>query len=248
MKKFIILIILLTSFASSNTIKVAVAANVSYAIDDLKRAFHTLHPEIKVQVVLGSSGKLTAQISNGAPYQLFMSANMKYPEALYEKHIAITKPVVYAKGSLAYLSTKPLDNSKGMAFILSDSIKKIAVGNPKTAPYGIATKEALKSAKLYDSIESKLIFAESISQTVSYTVTATSVGFVAKSALFSPKMKRYKKGVNWLEVDPKLYSPIRQGIVILKKAKDNSNVKAFYDFMLSSKAKEILKKFGYIVK
>jgi len=237
-----------TSLSLSNTITIAVAANVSYAISDLTTAFNALYTQTKVQVVLGSSGKLTAQISNGAPYHLFMSANMKYPKALYEKHIAITKPVVYAKGSLAYLSTKPLDISKGMAFVLSASVKKIAVGNPKTAPYGIATKEALQSAKLYNAIESKLIFAESISQTVSYTVRATNLGFVAKSALFSPKMKKYKKGLNWVEVDPKLYSPIEQGIVILKKAKGNSEVKAFYDFMLSSEAKEILKKFGYIVK
>ena len=248
MKKLIIIWFFFTSLSLSNTITIAVAANVSYAISDLTKAFNTLHPQIKVQVVLGSSGKLTAQISNGAPYHLFMSANMKYPEALYEKHIAITKPLVYAKGSLAYLSTKPLDISKGMAFVLSASVKKIAVGNPKTAPYGIATKEALQSAKLYNAIESKLIFAESISQTVSYTVRATNLGFVAKSALFSPKMKKYKKGLNWVEVDPKLYSPIEQGIVILKKAKGNSEVKAFYDFMLSSEAKEILKKFGYIVK
>ena len=248
MKKLMALLLLFTSLSLASTINIAVAANVSYAIDDLIKAFNTFYPQTKVQVVLGSSGKLTAQITNGAPYQLFMSANMKYPEALYRQQIAITKPVVYAKGSLAYLSTKPLDSSKGMAFVLSDSVKRIAVGNPKTAPYGIATKEALQSAKLYNAIESKLIFAESISQTVSYTVRATNLGFVAKSALFSPKMKRYKKGLNWVEVDSKLYSPIRQGIVILKKAKGNSEVKAFYEFMLGSEAKEILKKFGYIVK
>jgi molybdate transport system substrate-binding protein len=247
MKKFILLGLFFTSLSIANPITIAVAANVSYAIDDLKKAFNKQYPQTKVRVVLGSSGKLTAQIIQNAPYHLFMSANMKYPESLYKQQIAITKPTVYAKGSLAYFSTKPLDSSKGMAFVLSDSVKKIAVGNPKTAPYGIATKEALKSAKLYDAIESKLIFAESISQTVSYTVRATNLGFVAKSALFSPKMKKYKKGINWNEVDPKLYSPIKQGIVILKKAKGNSEVQAFYDFMLSSKAKEILKNFGYIV-
>ena len=119
------------------------------------------------------------------------------------------------------------------------------MANPKTAPYGKATEEALKNAKVYDDIKTKLIFAESASQTVSYTVTAADLGFIAKSSLYSPKMKQYKKGLNWEEVDPSLYTPIKQGIVILKKGESNVEVKAFYDFMLGDDAKEILKKFGY---
>ena len=247
MKVKILLIVLLSTYAFAGTIRIAVAANVSYAIEDLKRAFAKEHPDTKVQVVLGSSGKLTAQIKHGAPYQLFMSANMKYPEALYKDKIAVTKPLVYAQGTLAYLSSKAQDFSKGMALLKDKNIKKIAVANPKTAPYGQAAIEAMKSAFVYEDVQKKFVFAESASQTVSYTVTAADMGFIAKSSLYSPKMKKYKENINWKEVDPKLYTPIEQGIVILKNGESNSEVRAFYDFMLGSKAKKILTEFGYLL-
>lgn len=247
LKKLCTSILCLTISLNAGDIKIAVAANVSYAIDDLKKEFNKTHPHIKVKVTLGGSGKLTAQIHNGAPYQLFMSANMKYPEFLYQKGIAISKPIVYAQGSLAYLSIKNIDFSEGINLVKNENIKRIAIANPKTAPYGKATVEALKNAKLYDIIKKKFIYGESISQTVSYTVTATDLGFIAKSALFSPKMAQYKKGINWADVNPELYTPINQGLVILKNGKNNSEVKAFYDFIRSKKAKKILIDFGYLV-
>ena len=231
----------------AGTIQIAVAANVSYAINDLKKVFNETYPYTKVQVVLGSSGKLTAQIKHGAPYQLFMSANMKYPEALYKDKVAVTEPVIYAQGTLAYLSNKAQDFSKGMALLKDENIKKIAIANPKTAPYGKATAEAMKNAFVYENVQKKFVFAESASQTVSYTVTAADMGFIAKSSLYSPKMKRYKENINWKEVDPKLYTPIEQGMVILKKGESSSEVRAFYDFMLSVKAQKILTEFGYLL-
>ena len=126
-------------------------------------------------------------------------------------------------------------------------ISKIAVANPKTAPYGKAAVEAMKNAKIYDEVVSKYVYAESISQTVSYALTAADIGFIAKSSLYSPKMAMYKEGINWTDVDPKLYTPINQGIVILSNAKENSEVKAFYDFILGDKAKKIFNDFGYLV-
>jgi len=241
----ILLILVLSTYAFAGTIRIAVAANVSYAIEDLTRAFSKEYPDTKVQVILGSSGKLTAQIKNGAPYLLFMSANMKYPEALYAQKIAVTEPLVYAKGTLAYLSHTAQDFSKGIVLTQDKNIRKIAVANPKTAPYGKATEEALKTASVYEKIKHKLVFAESASQTVSYTVIAADLGFIAKSSLYSKQMQKYTEGTNWEEVDPKLYTPIEQGIVILKRGESNPEVKAFYDFIFSDEAKEILKKFGY---
>lgn len=246
MKKILLSLIFILSSLNAGTINIAVAANVSYAIEDLKKEFNKEHPNTKVQVTLGSSGKLTAQIKHGAPYQIFMSANMKYPQALFQDKLAISEPLVYAKGSLAYLSTKKFDFSKGIELLNTKEISTIAIANPKTAPYGKATLEAMKNANIYESIKKKLIFGESISQTLSYCIIAADIGIVAKSALYSKKMSRYKKGINWFEVDKNLYSPISQGIVILKSAKDNNEVKAFYEFIFSKKAKIIFEKFGYI--
>ena len=245
--KLLIVALLLSTYSIAGSIKIAVAANVSYAIDDLKKEFNKLYPDTKVKVTLGSSGKLTAQIKNGAPYQLFMSANMKYPKALYEDNIAITKPLIYAQGSLAYISNKKQDFSKGIELLKDEKISKIAIANPKTAPYGKAAVEAMKNAGVYNDIKKKFVYGESISQTVSYAVTATDIGLIAKSSLYSPKMARFKKGINWSEVNSKLYTPINQGIVILKEGEKNTEVEAFYNFILSEKAKKIFEDFGYTV-
>jgi len=248
MKKLFLLVLFVLSSLNAGTINIAVAANVSYAIEDLKKEFKKLHPDTKINVILGSSGKLTAQIKNGAPYMLFMSANMKYPEALYKDNVAITKPVVYAEGSLVMLSVNKQDFSKGIKLLLEQNIKTIAIANPKTAPYGMVSVEALKNAKIYEAIKSKFVYGESISQTVAYTNTAVDIGLIAKSALYSSKMSRYKKNINWVEINPKYYTPIKQGIVMLKDAKNSSETKAFYDFLQSDKAKKIFIDFGYIVK
>ncbi|WP_416768928.1 molybdate ABC transporter substrate-binding protein [Sulfurimonas sp. ST-25] len=241
------LLLLLSFSAIAGEINIAVAANVSYAIDELKTVFAKHYPDTKVQVTLGSSGKLTAQIKNGAPYGLFMAANMKYPASLYADGIAVTKPVVYAQGALAYLSAKPMDFSKGIALVADNSVSKIAIANPKTAPYGTAAVEAMQKGGVYDAAETKFVYAESISQTVTYALTAADVGFIAKSSLYSPKMAQYKENVNWTSVDPALYTPIKQGIVLLKYAGESAEYKAFYDFMLSDEAKTILRHYGYIV-
>lgn len=247
MKNIVLSLLLGIGSLYAGEIKIAVAANVSYAMEPIKKAFYDLHPETKIEVILGSSGKLTAQIKNGAPYTLFMSANMKYPTVLHEEGIAVTQPVVYAQGALAYLSVKEQNLTKGMGLLMDEAIKKIAIANPKTAPYGTAAVEALKNLNIFDAVKEKFVFGESISQTVTYTMTAADIGFIAKSSLFSPQMSHFKKGVNWNEVDTTLYTPIDQGMVILKKGEKNLEVKAFYDFMLSPKAKEILIQYGYKV-
>lgn len=246
MKSFLLVLVLLQSILSADTITIAVAANVSYAMDDLKKAFAKTAPETEVRVILGGSGKLMVQISNGAPYGLFMSADMAYPEALYKAKIATTKPVVYAKGALAYLSVKPQDFSEGAKLLTSEKIRRIAIANPKTAPYGLAAVEALKHAGVYEAVKSKFVYGESVSQTVSYAITAADIGIVAKSSLYSVHMAQYKEGTNWKAVYPKLYTPIKQGIVLLKTGEKNPSYRAFYDFMLSKPAQEILQRYGYL--
>lgn len=246
LKKLLFLSTFFVTLVFSSSINIAVASNVSYAINDLIKKFNITHPQTKINVILGSSGKLSAQIMNHAPFGLFMSANMKYPNTLYKNNLALLKPVIYAKGSLAIFSSKKEDFTKGINLVKEAHITRIALANSKTAPYGKATKEALQNAKLYKEVKNKYVYAESISQTVSYSITATDLGFIAKSALFSPKMKAYKKGINWIDIDIKLYTPINQGIVILKNAKDKKEVQAFYDFILSKEAKEIFTSFGYL--
>ena len=257
MKKIVLALMILYSSIFAGEIIVAAAANVSYAMDELVKEFNKTNPNTKVLVTLGSSGKLVAQIENSAPYDIFMSADMKFPQALFDKKLTKTRPVIYAQGVLAMFSSKELDYSKGINLLKDSSISKIAIANPKTAPYGAAAIEAIKNAKI-EGIDSKFVYAESISQAVTYATTATDIGFVAKSSLYEGNMTQYKENKNWITVDPKLYTPIEQGIVILdntnslvgiiKDGQRKEEVKAFYDFILSASAKRIFTDFGYIVK
>jgi molybdate transport system substrate-binding protein len=247
MKKIILILLMTKSFLLAGVLNVALAANVSYAIDELKKSFHQKYPDIKISLTIGGSGKLSAQIQNGAPYDIFMSANMLYPQRLYQKKLALNKPRIYAEGALAMVSVKREDFSRGIALVTADNIKRIAIANPKTAPYGKATIEALKNAKLYTRVQKKFIYAESIAQTLSYTMHAAELGFIAKSALYSPKLHYLKENENWITVPTELYHPIAQGIVILEHAHNNPDAKKFYDFILSDEAKVIFKKYGYSV-
>jgi molybdate transport system substrate-binding protein len=238
-------LLFISIFLNATTLNIAVAANVSYAIKSLEKEFKVSHPNIKCNIILGSSGKLTAQITHGAPYHIFMSANMLYPETLYKQHLAITKPKVYAKGKLALISYKKRDDLS-LALLNSDTIHKIAIANPKTAPYGVAAKELLLHLGIYKKLKPKFIYGESVSQTLSFAITAADVGIVAASALHSKKMQDYKEYQNWITLDTKNYQAISQGIVILKYAKNNPAAKAFYDFILSKKAEAIFTQYGYL--
>jgi molybdate transport system substrate-binding protein len=225
-------------FSYASEIMVAAAANTTYAMPEIIKKFNEKYPNVKVDVILASSGKLTAQIMHGADYDVFMSANMKYPEFLYAKGYAKTEPKIYAKGAIALFSVKNIDLKNFKKALLS--AKSIAIANPKTAPYGRAAVEAMKNAGIYDDVKNKLVYAETVSAVIPYTVNSADVGVVAKSSLFSSRMRKYK---NFADVPQDLYKPINQGIVILNK---NPDTVKFYNFIFSEDAKKIFKKYGYV--
>jgi len=246
MKFFLISLWFLSVVVSAGEVSIAVSTNAGHVMGELKTEFIKENPDIDVKITLASSGILLKHIRKGSDYGVFMSANMDYPQALYDDKIAITKPLVYAQGALAFFSTTPQDFFKGMDLLKTDAIKHVAIADPKTAPYGKAAIEALKDAGIYKEIKHKIIYAKNIGQAFTYTVMAAEIGIVSKSSLFSPKMKRYQEGIGWTTVNPGLYAPIRQGIVLLENAKDNNEYKTFYNFVLSNKAKRIFQKYGYI--
>jgi len=237
-KLLLMIMFVLMSYASE--IFIAASANTAYAMPEIIKKFNQKYPDVKVNVILASSGKLTAQIIHGAEYDVFMAANMKYPEFLYKQGIAKTEPKVYAKGAIALFSVKNI-NLKDFKNALLKA-ESVAIANPKTAPYGRAAVEAVKNAGIYPDIREKFVFAETVSAVIPYTLNSADVGIVAKSSLFSKQMKRYK---NFSDVPQNLYNPIDQGIVIFNKK--NETVK-FYNFIFSEDAKEIFKKYGYIEK
>ncbi|MCF6206149.1 MAG: molybdate ABC transporter substrate-binding protein [Sulfurovum sp.] len=245
MRKTVVMLWLIFSSLHAGTVHIALAANMSEAIKPLVARFEQQHPQSRVEYTIGGSGKLAAQIANGAPFDLFLSANMAYPQRLYQEGHTVTEPVVYAQGALVLLSVKPRDMQEGLKILRSEKIDRIAIANPKTAPYGVAAVEALKYVGLYDALLPKFVYGESISQTLTYTLRAVDIGIVAKSALFGPNMKQFKEGINWVDVPKESYTPIAQGMVLLKRAEDNRDAGSFFSYMQSAEAKKILAQYGY---
>jgi len=230
----------ITSFAQE--LKVAVAANLQGVIKVLGKDFKE-KTGIEIQPIVGSSGNLSTQIKNGAPFDVFLSADMGFPESLAKEGLSTKEPAVYAYGSLIICSSQNIGFENWERLLLSSRVKKIAIANPAIAPYGKAAEESLKLKGVLDDIKSKLVTGESISQVNTYITTGTvDVGFTTRALV---KDVEGKTTIYWKEIDPKSYTPIKQGMIILKQSKDIVNAQKFYDYMLSPAAKKILKEYGY---
>ncbi len=237
---------LFTTCASkrSDKLTIAAAANTQFVMEALVESF-TKSSGIECETIIGSSGKLTAQIKGGAPFNIFISADMKYPALLFEDNYTLEAPKIYAHGQLV-LWTMIEGIQPSLDLLSAEDIGHIALANPKTAPYGLAAMEVLNHYGLSESLVSKLVYGESISQTNQFINSgAAEIGFTAKSVVLSPQM--LGKG-HWVEIARDAYTPIAQGVVILKQDEDQlEQAQKFYDFLFSDKGKEILDKFGYLV-
>ncbi|MGN6180261.1 MAG: molybdate ABC transporter substrate-binding protein [Mucilaginibacter sp.] len=232
-----------SSFAQN--LKVAAAANLQGIIKVLSTDF-TKKTGIGVDPIIGASGNLVAQVRNGAPFDIFLSADMSYPQTLYTGGFTITKPVVYASGSLIICSNKNIGFENWERELLTPSVKKIAIATPNIAPYGRAAEEALGKKGILSEIQSKIVFGESISQVNTYITTGTvDAGFTTQSLI---KDLAGKTTLYYKVIDPKTYSPIQQGMVILKHAAGNANAEKFYQYILSPEAQKVFREYGYLAK
>jgi len=228
--------------AEKNPVRVACSANAVEAIRTIAEQF-TDQTHIPVQIIPGSSGNLTAQITQGAPFDVFVSANTAYPIEIVSRGLAASEVRVYAYGTLV-VRHNPRYQINRLPDLVSDTIQKIAIANPKFAPYGIAAHDALLRSQLIPSLDKKLVYGESVTQVNQFVETgAVDVAFTAKSSVvhndnISPR--------EWFEVDPDLYSPIKQGAVLLSTVTpENSSGQQFFEFLFSDDARETLTGYGY---
>lgn len=244
--KIALVVAAITSISSAQTITVAAAANLKYALADIAKAF-TKQSGIKVNVTTGASGKLTQQIMSGAPFDAFLSADTEYPAKLAKGGFTTTPSQVYAYGTLILWSANGANLSKGVAGMANPNIKRIAIANPSTAPYGVEAMNAMRYYKVDKIAKPKLINGESINQVATYVTTqSVDVGFMAKSIVYAPEMKSVGK---WVEVDPRSYNKIDQAMVGLKNGSSENQIatKKFLKFVTSPQAREMLKANGYIL-
>ncbi|KLT64482.1 molybdenum ABC transporter substrate-binding protein [Pedobacter sp. BMA] len=225
-------------------LRIAVAANAQGVIKKLQLDFKK-RTGIETEAIIGASGKLTTQIMNGAPYEVFLSADTDFPDKLYAGGYGLQKPKLYALGSLIICGSVSGDIKNWQSLLVNERVKKIAVANPKTAPYGRAAEESLSFFKLNEQIGSKLVFGESISQVNTYLQTGVvDMGFTTEAFLYENVDQSKLK---WARVDPKSYSRLEQGVILLKysKQRGGKNALKFYEYLSSAAAKKIISGNGY---
>src|SRR5665213_2644940 len=201
----VLLLLLPAALSAADKLSIAAAANLVYALDDLDAQFKRTDPGTEVTVAIGASGSLVAQIENGAPFDLFLAADMEFPEALIAQGGAEKKSLTkYAIGRLVLWTTLPTVDVTSLAGVVrSPSVQKLAIANRQSAPYGRAAEEALTKLGLWAEAQPKLVVGENISQTAQFVETGNAdAGFVAMSLVLSPKLKERGK---WIEVPPDLY-------------------------------------------
>jgi molybdate transport system substrate-binding protein len=228
-------------------ITVAAAADLQFAMQDVAARFQKETGKT-IKPIYGSSGNFFQQIQNGAPFDLFFSANLDYPKQL--DAVGLIEPgsfYQYARGKIVIWvrNESKLDLSSGMKALLDPSVKKIAVANPQHAPYGQAAVAAMQDQNIYDKVKDKFVLGENISQTATFVVSGSAdVGIVALSLALSPSMK--DKG-RYVEVPADEYPPIEQACVILKTSKNKEAARQFLSFIKTASIGDVLRSYGFDV-
>ncbi len=237
-----IAVLLLPYLALAQELRIAVAANAQFVAKVLAADFKK-QSGISPELVVGASGKLTTQIEQGAPFDVFLSADMKYPQELYSKGLTTAKPKEYAYGKLVLWTMKSAHLNNGLAGLKSAEFKKVAVANPKLAPYGEAAIQAFNKLKIYTALQPKIVYGESIAQVNQYLLTgAADAALTAKAVVLDPEQA--DKG-RWVDVPQGLYKPIAQGVIVVKTSNHKKQAQQFYTYLFSNKAQKIFKQYGY---
>jgi len=237
--------LLLALSAHAEKVTIAAAADLTFAMDEIVATFKKANPGDELDVIYGSSGKFHTQIQQGAPYDLFFSADIALPRELAKVGFAASEVKPYAFGRIVLWSTS-MDATKMTLDSLTDpKITRIAIANPKHAPYGKRAEEALRASGLWDKIEPKLVYGENIAQTAQFVQTGNvQIGIIALALAVNPELAN--KGGYWLIPD-KLHAPLEQGFIITKQAQGNALAKRFADYMGSKPARAVMTKYGFVL-
>lgn len=229
-------------------ITVFAASDLRYALSEIKEEFLKQNPKDELDMIFGSSGKGMHQIENGAPYDIYFSANMDFVEKLYKKGDITTKPKLYAIGRVVIWSKhKKFNPEAGFENFTQEWVQKIAIANPSHAPYGEKAKQSMESMKMFKIIEPKLVLGENISQTAGFIASeAADIGIIALSLALAPTIAQTEHSRYYL-IDSKLHEPLMQGYGITKVGSKKALSQKFYDFMQSKKSNEIMKKYGFTI-
>jgi molybdate transport system substrate-binding protein len=227
-------------------VRVAAASDLRFALDEIVAEYRKQQPSARVEVTYGSSGTFHAQVLQGAPFDLFLSADVTYPNDLVTKGKADAASLfTYAIGRVVLWTpaSSPLDVRQGMRVLLDSRIRHVAIANPLHAPYGKAAESAMKAANVWDAVGSKLVLGENISQAAQFVETgAADIGIIARSIALAPAMRA--KGRYW-EIPSTLHPRMEQAGVILSGAANRQAALAFTTFLRSSDARAVMTRYGF---
>lgn len=223
--------------------RVAVASNFAHTLAAIAAQFES-ETNHQIQISFASSGKLYAQILHGAPYDLLLSADQDIPRSLIDKGIGLGESLfTYARGTLVLWSSKAGYLGDGGQVLREGGFNRLAIANPRVAPYGRAASEVLEALGLDQSLQGRLVMGENIAQTYQFVATNNAeLGFIALSQTLGQATET--QGSMWL-VPKELYRPIRQDAVLLSRGRDNAAALAFFDFLQSQRARAIIEDHGY---
>ena len=230
---------------AAGTVTVAAAADLVFALDELNAQVQAAHPGATVKVTTGASGNLFAQIRQGAPFDVFLSADMNFPRELVKAGAADeTSLRAYAVGHLVLWTTKTnVPVQQGLAILTNAAVGRIALANPATAPYGRAAKAALTNAGLWEAVQPKLVLGENIAQTAQFVQTGNAdAGLVSLSLVSAPKLA----GVGvWWPVPETAHPRLEQGAILTARGATNGLARAYLAFLGSDTARVVLDRFGF---
>ena len=242
---FICLLVAGQTAHAGEKITIAAAADLKFALGEIVVLFEKAHPADRVETIYGSSGKFQMQIRQGAPFDLYFSADIAYPRALKEEGFAGSEVQPYAVGRIVLWSTSRDTARMTLADLANPTIRKIAIANPKHAPYGKRAEEALKASGVWEKVEARLVYGENVAQAAQFVQTGNAqAGIIALSLALSPELA--KQG-GYALISDKLHQPLEQGFIITKRAADNSLAQAFARFMAGQEVRAIMTRYGFVL-
>lgn len=250
MRYFIMFMLIVLSLYAKEAPKSATlifaSGNNKFVLPELVKKFNTLYPEAEILVEYGATGDLANAIIEGVNYDIFLAADMENAQKVYLAKKSVMPAKQYAQGILVMFV--PADKTLGQRKlnILKDKkIKNITIANAKTAPYGKAAIEVLKNTNLFDELSGKIRYSTDISTAITNVVWYDDAAFLSKSGINSLPSGYKVEGLNWIEIDQSLYTPLQQGLTVSKSGSENEYAKKFVDFILSKEGQEIYKAYGY---
>ena len=224
---------------------IAAASDLRFALEEVIESFRDRHPGHELRVIYGSSGKMTTQIISGAPYDLFFSADISFPERLHAAGLTATDPAVYAIGRIVIWSNTMDASALTLPDLAVDPrIRRIAIAQPSHAPYGLRAQEALQAAGVWEAVQPRLVFGENIAHTAQMVESgAANVGIIALALALFPDLARTPHYL----IDESLHNPLTQGFVVTRRGADRPGALAFARFMGSADVHAIMQRYGFVM-